>query len=55
MLWLDRMWIEYTDRYEWMVWIIDGKGGIDAREDLMHGIGLWVVGWDAFVDRYRFD
>ena len=23
--------------------------------DWMHGIGMWMVGWDAFVGRYRID
>ena len=31
-----------TDRYEWMGWIIDGKGGIDASDGL--------DAWDWYVD-----
>ena len=34
-----------TDRYEWMGWILDGKGGIDASD------GLDARDW--YVDRIR--
>ena len=44
-----------TDRYEWMGWIIDGKVELMHQMDWMHGIGMWMVGWDAFVGRYSID
>ena len=32
-----------------------GRVELMHQMDLTQDIGLWMVGWDAFVDRYRID
>ena len=32
-----------------------GRVELMHEMDWMHGIDMWMVGWDAFVDRYMID